>query len=112
MHVHNEERGIRENAQRNSLQSSSMSELSIEIIEAMSPENIVELKTLAKELHEATPELVNTPLPPQEYERQEGLRAALGRKLQESLNYLDGKIHDLEALKRDIRSVKSYCGGD
>ncbi len=83
-----------------------------ESIEAIPHVDILQIKELAASLHEATPALLDTPLPAQEIERQEQLRGALCLKISRTLAYLDGEIANLSALKTDLRIVKSYATSD
>lgn len=83
-----------------------------EEIEALAPLDVVYLKNLAKELHEAAAPLLETPLPAQEFEDQENIRIALNLKLSESISAYQQQITDLKAIVTELRIVKSYLAAD
>lgn len=89
-----------------------MNDLSPETIEALSKEDVQAIRKLAWELHEATPALRETPLPPQEYERQEELRRKMCLKIGDAINALRDQVEDLEAVMRDLRSLKGWVSAD
>lgn len=89
-----------------------MTYITPETIEASPCENVVDVKNLAVELHEATAGILSTPLPSGDIKREQENRTAMKLKLDETMGYLKTQISDLEAVIRDLRTKKGYMTSD
>jgi hypothetical protein len=89
-----------------------VTDLSPEIIEGLDNADIQLIRRYASELHEATAALRDTPLPPQEYERQEELRRKMGLKIGDAINAIRNQVEDFEAVMRELRSLKGWLSAD
>ncbi len=86
--------------------------LTIESIEGMPPEEIQALRDIAAELHQSTVLILETPMSPQDYEREERLRDAMIIKLRSSVGKIRSDIADMEAVIRDTSILMSWLRSD
>ena len=83
-----------------------------ETIEAIPFDNVTKITNLADELHEDAIKTLVTPLSAADVERHVRLRSALKIKLDESMGWIASQMAELEGIKRDLRTKKSYATTD
>lgn len=86
-------------------------QLTPESIEALSPDDSLTIQSIANDLHEATPHVLDW-ASPKDVENEITVRRTLKLKLDEAANQLSARISDLEALKKELRIRKGYAASD
>ena len=83
-----------------------------EQIEGLPKDDIKTIRETAYSLHEATAGVIDTPMSPQDYEREAETRNAMELKIEDCIGVLTNQVNDLRAVQRDLKSLAGWLGSD
>ena len=89
-----------------------LSTLTAEMIEAVPDGDIKQIRDMAYTLHQGTVGVLDTPMAPDDYRREELLRKAVILKLKSCHGELNKQISDIESIQRDLSNLRGWLDID